>query len=499
MILNVRNRNIRVHKANNQISYNSDYTAEFSFDDEWDGKVKTARFIQNGEYFDVVLVGDRCEIPPLKTGFVRIGVFTDLMTSTYADVYYKTSIKDGTGSPAEPPEDVYAQLTTLIESGTLRGEDGLTPYIGSNNNWWVGNTDTGVLARGYTPVKGVDYFDGEKGDKGDPFTYEDFTPEQLASLKGDKGDKGDNGIDGKDGADGYTPVKDIDYFDGVNGKSAYQIAVDNGFIGTEAEWLASLRGADGKDGMQPDWNQNDKTAQDYVKNRPFYTSLVEIVLVEESTLSFVEDGGLYSTEFPSTFEATVGETYKVYWDGTAYECTCKYFNGRLYIGNLSFINVGSDTGEPFITMIHNGSGIACGTPDTSASHTFSINGLTQEVVKIDEKYLPTIPTDKLPTIPTIEFTSSILENIANNTQPSFTVSNLSYSEIYSMVEKGIFRIKDSSGGCYSPIKCSINSSGSVFVEILVIDSPMTYAQLVCSANTTRFSRNAWWQIATTKK
>ena len=35
-----------------------------------------------------------------------------------------------------------------------------------------------------------------KGDKGDPFTYEDFTPEQLAGLKGEKGDKGDKGDTG---------------------------------------------------------------------------------------------------------------------------------------------------------------------------------------------------------------------------------------------------------------------------------------------------------------
>lgn len=32
---------------------------------------------------------------------------------------------------------------------------------------------------------------------------------------------------------------------GTDGKSAYEIAVDHGFSGTEAEWLASLRGADG--------------------------------------------------------------------------------------------------------------------------------------------------------------------------------------------------------------------------------------------------------------
>jgi hypothetical protein len=34
---------------------------------------------------------------------------------------------------------------------------------------------------------------GKDGDKGDAFVYDDFTPEQLAALKGDKGDKGDTG------------------------------------------------------------------------------------------------------------------------------------------------------------------------------------------------------------------------------------------------------------------------------------------------------------------
>ena len=32
---------------------------------------------------------------------------------------------------------------------------------------------------------------------------------------------------------------------GTAGKSAYEIAVDNGFVGTEAEWLESLKGVDG--------------------------------------------------------------------------------------------------------------------------------------------------------------------------------------------------------------------------------------------------------------
>ena len=43
---------------------------------------------------------------------------------------------------------------------------------------------------------------GPQGPKGDAFTFEDFTPEQLASLKGPKGDKGDAGAKGDTGAQG---------------------------------------------------------------------------------------------------------------------------------------------------------------------------------------------------------------------------------------------------------------------------------------------------------
>lgn len=37
---------------------------------------------------------------------------------------------------------------------------------------------------------------------------------------------------------------------GADGKSAYQIAVESGFSGTEAEWLASLKGPIGETGPQ---------------------------------------------------------------------------------------------------------------------------------------------------------------------------------------------------------------------------------------------------------
>ena len=147
---------------------------------------------------------------------------------------------------------------------------------------------------------------------------------------------------------------------------------------------------DGNVGVQSDWNQNDNTQPDYVKNRPFYTGdPVETVLVEESTVSFVSANGMRMAELPSTFAATVGETYKVYWDGAVYECTCVFTNTKPVIGNPSIVGAGSDTGEPFVMSVNNGSVANIGTADTSASHTISISHyFAGEVVKIDRKYLP---------------------------------------------------------------------------------------------------------------
>lgn len=45
---------------------------------------------------------------------------------------------------------------------------------------------------------------------------------------------------------------------GLDGKSAYQIAVDHGYIGTEEEWLASLHG---KDDITPDMSEYPKTTE----------------------------------------------------------------------------------------------------------------------------------------------------------------------------------------------------------------------------------------------
>ena len=79
------------------------------------------------------------------------------------------------------------------------------------------------------------------------------TEEQwLASLvgaKGEKGDKGDKGDKGADGGGGGSGEKGAKGDTGAAGKSAYDLAVQQGFGGTLDEWLASLKGADGAAGQ----------------------------------------------------------------------------------------------------------------------------------------------------------------------------------------------------------------------------------------------------------
>lgn len=94
----------------------------------------------------------------------------------------------------------------INEVRSLLGGDtpsaGITPHIGENGHWWIGETDTGVKAEGrdgqdgqdgYTPVKGVDYFDGKDGAPG---------KDGAKGEKGDPGEKGETGAQGPQGEQG---------------------------------------------------------------------------------------------------------------------------------------------------------------------------------------------------------------------------------------------------------------------------------------------------------
>jgi hypothetical protein len=134
------------------------------------------------------------------------------------------------------------------------GEDGLSAYQVALANGFQGSEAAWLVSlkgekgdkgdRGDAGQNGLPGADstvpGPKGDKGDPGEPgQDGADSTVPGPKGDKGDTGNAGIAGSPGADGE---------DGADGLSAYQVAVANGFVGTEVAWLLSLKGAKGDTG-----------------------------------------------------------------------------------------------------------------------------------------------------------------------------------------------------------------------------------------------------------
>lgn len=104
---------------------NSIYTITFDLDDEWsaDG-YRTARFkLDNGEYIDVPFSGLVCEAPIFKDiKSVTIGLYEgDLHTTTGAAFPCIPSILCGTGTHAEPENDVYNAIMDMMNK--LQGAD----------------------------------------------------------------------------------------------------------------------------------------------------------------------------------------------------------------------------------------------------------------------------------------------------------------------------------------------------------------------------------------
>src|SRR5690554_988877 len=81
------------------------------------------------------------------------------------------------------------------------------PYIGTNGNWFIGITDTGINAtgnkgeKGDTGARGLQRIPGNKGEEGDTGAR------SLQGLPAEKGEKGDTGARGLQGLPGEKGEK----------------------------------------------------------------------------------------------------------------------------------------------------------------------------------------------------------------------------------------------------------------------------------------------------
>ena len=130
------------------------------------------------------------------------------------------------------------------------GKDGETPYIGENGNWWIGFTDTKVKAAG------TDGKDGEKGEDGEtPYIGENgnwWIGETDTGVKaaGTDGADGKDGADGTNGVDGRTPQLKI------GDDNLWYVSYDNGqnweSLNVKATGEMGATGAQGEKGDKGD-------------------------------------------------------------------------------------------------------------------------------------------------------------------------------------------------------------------------------------------------------
>ena len=210
----------------------------FVFDKSWKPLHKVVQFTQDEITYNTVLGTENtsCFLPAeLTAGTVKMSLFgydaeaaeTVRATTIVKTLHIRQSGFDGENeTPIPPTPDLYQQLLQKISE---KGKDGKSAYEIAVEHGFVG-TETEWLES----LKGVDGKDGVNG------------------KNGCDGRNGVDGLPGKDGKSGADGLPGRDGIDGTDGKSAYIIAVEHGFTGTENEWLQSLKGADGKDGITPD-------------------------------------------------------------------------------------------------------------------------------------------------------------------------------------------------------------------------------------------------------
>lgn len=232
--------------ASDQIAF---VTLKFTFDGDWKKFHKVVQFTQCDETYNRVLGTDglSCLLPAeLHAGAVKMSVFgydaenTEGLRATTVPITLNIRqsgfVGDDDNSPIPPTPDLYTQLLQKISE---KGKDGKSAYEIAVENGFVG-TEIEWLES----LKGADGKDGING------------------KDGVDGAPGQDGIDGQNGADGQDGVN------GIDGKSAYEIAVANGFIGTESEWLESLKGSDGKDGVDGKDGANGLPGKDGIDGEP---------------------------------------------------------------------------------------------------------------------------------------------------------------------------------------------------------------------------------------
>ena len=190
--------------------------------------------------------------------------------------------------------------------------------------------------------------------------------------------------------------------------------------------------------VQTDYTQNDSTAKDYIKNRPFYEYVIRnSVLADicsEVTASgedWVSEDGIMVTGVGTGVaiyidsSISIGDSLQVILNGSSYTCPVEDYssfgiNGAIGFGDSSLATSGTVSTYGFVVILASTLKsdkldqtkpyvvLTAAVPGSTAPTEFKIIGDANKIVKIDEKYLPD-------NIATVEMVQNVSEQ-ANNAQ-----------------------------------------------------------------------------------
>lgn len=161
----------------------------------------------------------------------------------------KVASLEASAGPGQKGADGKSAYGIALENG----------YTGSKEDWLQSlKGERGLQGpTGQQGERGTDGLPGIAGPKGDKGDTGERGPEGQRGEPGQQGiqgpigltgPKGDDGIQGPPGPQGPIGLTGPKGADGEDGKSAYEIAKENGYSGTKEEWLLSLKGERGPEG-----------------------------------------------------------------------------------------------------------------------------------------------------------------------------------------------------------------------------------------------------------
>lgn len=218
---------------------------------DWSAQFESFRSAVGGKY----KVGLYCSDSPYKSHFdnakmVAEGVYRWIAAYSYEPANYDTWQMSGEGSggfgsyTGDVDRD-YDKTGNLFKEETQPITPSTTPLYRQIIGEAGYDTDSGIygLGRSYDNGKTFHVMDTVYGRiyrQQDGDSIWPFLQPKIGTIKGEKGDTG------------------------ADGKSAYEVAVANGYSGTQAQWLASLKGADGAPGKDGSAGKDGQTWQPYI-------------------------------------------------------------------------------------------------------------------------------------------------------------------------------------------------------------------------------------------